>query len=599
MADTLDAVEGLWLASLENNCEIFLWAAHYADQCAGDGLRPNGSGRVLPGTERSVQLGGVGTPRVAEFAASAFGARLRMGTLGGKAMIADALDTRHRLPACWARVQAYEARVPWVRYVARRTRELSVEAAAMIDAEMAESADGRVPWSRFCAKFEGLLVAADPDAAVARERARREEVFARTTRGSEHGIKGFYLRGPAALVIRLDATVTFLAEALKALGDRDDEDHRRVKALAILANPMQAVELLAAFAAHRTRTGEPADPDGGIPDDELPFDHDADGTAGGTAGAGDGPDDRDPDRDADPAAGGDVRVADGGDPDKADAPEVDGSDDEATDAVTGAAASDAGGPGVPVPRAFRLTDLPGWLARACDPESRWRLDWPRLLPRVHLFIHIAKETLDPAPAPHGENDKGGRGETRGGVARWEGEGPITREYLREQLAPYHDFTHHPGPRPRRPGTRRRLRIPRRHRQAVRLRTPADCFPFAANLDPVDLDHTRAYQHTPEPGQQQPPPGQSRMDNYSPLGRFHHRVKTHGHWQVRQPFAGIYVWRDPFGAYYLVDHTGTRKTSPPRRTPPTRPTAQKRRDAKPLVVAIHHTDTIVELDFDAA
>ena len=238
-----------------------------------------------------------------------------------------------------------------------------------------------------------------------------------------------------------------------------------------------------------------------------------------------------------------------------------------------------------MPRAFRPTELPGWLARACDPDSRWRLDWPRLLPRVHLFVHIAKETLDQA---------------HGGVVRWEGEGPITREYVREQLAPYHDFTitgvlDLAGQEPV-----DAYEIPHRHRQAVRLRTPADCFPFAANLDPVDLDHTRAYQHTPEPGQQQPPPGQSRMDNYSPLGRFHHRVKTHGHWQVQQPFDGIYVWRDPYGAYYLVDHTGTRRTSPPPRTParPRRRTETPLR-TKPLVITIVHTDTIVELDFDAA
>ena len=59
-------------------------------------------------------------------------------------------------------MQAFEARVPWVRYVARRSRELSVQAAGMIDAEMAELVDGRVPWSRFCAKLEGLVVAAGP-----------------------------------------------------------------------------------------------------------------------------------------------------------------------------------------------------------------------------------------------------------------------------------------------------------------------------------------------------------------------------------------------------------------------------------------------------
>ena len=60
-----------------------------------------------------------------------------------------------------------------------------------------------------------------------------------------------------------------------------------------------------------------------------------------------------------------------------------------------------------------------------------------------------------------------------------------------------------------------------------------------------------------------------MGNYGPLGRFHHRVKTHGHWTVRQPFDGIYVWRDPSGEFHLVDHTGTRKVTdgslPTRRT----------------------------------
>ena len=32
--------------------------------------------------------------------------------------------------------------------------------------------------------------------------------------------------------------------------------------------------------------------------------------------------------------------------------------------------------------------------------------------------------------------------------------------------------------------------------------------------------------------------------------FHHRIKTHGHWQVQQPFPGVYLWRDPHGATYL-------------------------------------------------
>jgi hypothetical protein len=39
---------------------------------------------------------------------------------------------------------------------------------------------------------------------------------------------------------------------------------------------------------------------------------------------------------------------------------------------------------------------------------------------------------------------------------------------------------------------------------------------------------------------------------------HHRIKTHTAWRVEQPYPGVYVWRDPYGVHYLVDHTGTRR-----------------------------------------
>ena len=52
--------------------------------------------------------------------------------------------------------------------------------------------------------------------------------------------------------------------------------------------------------------------------------------------------------------------------------------------------------------------------------------------------------------------------------------------------------------------------------------------------------------------------------------FHHRIKTHGGWAVRQPFPGIYLWRDPHGATYLVDHTGTRRIPPTRHRSPASP-----------------------------
>lgn len=86
-------------------------------------------------------------------------------------------------------------------------------------------------------------------------------------------------------------------------------------------------------------------------------------------------------------------------------------------------------------------------------------------------------------------------------------------------------------------------------------TPADTFPFASSLDPrhQQIDHTEEY----DPGAVTRA-GQSRIGNYGPMSTFHHRIKTHGTWDVQQPYPGIYIWRDPQGAYYLVDHTGTRR-----------------------------------------
>ena len=61
---------------------------------------------------------------------------------------------------------------------------------------------------------------------------------------------------------------------------------------------------------------------------------------------------------------------------------------------------------------------------------------------------------------------------------------------------------------------------------------------------------------------------------------HHRIKTHGDWQVQQPFPGIYLWRDPHGAFYLVDHTGTRRLR-------NRKSKRKQERPKPLAVELWH------------
>ena len=53
-----------------------------------------------------------------------------------------------------------------------------------------------------------------------------------------------------------------------------------------------------------------------------------------------------------------------------------------------------------------------------------------------------------------------------------------------------------------------------------------------------------------------PRGPTATGNAGHACRHHHRVKTHGDWQVRQPFPGIYLWRSPTGDIYAVDAGGT-------------------------------------------
>jgi hypothetical protein len=53
---------------------------------------------VVPGSERMVQPGGLGTPRVREFAVADVSARMHRSHDATRAFIADALDLRYRLP---------------------------------------------------------------------------------------------------------------------------------------------------------------------------------------------------------------------------------------------------------------------------------------------------------------------------------------------------------------------------------------------------------------------------------------------------------------------------------------------------------------------
>ena len=478
--------------------DIFVLAAHFADLYHVVAGRDGGL-RTAPGSERAIKVAGDGAPLVAEFAIAEMAAELGMTTWSARRLVGDALETRHRLPKLWARVLADEAPAWIASKVAQATRELTQGQAATVDKELAEYADGRLPWSRFAELLAARVVDACPEAAAERERVAAEQRFAKVGQSNDHGQKTLYVKTGAAEMTRIDATIAYLADGLRSLGDTDDEDRRRTKAVLLMANPTEAIALLQAL-----KTARPAVVTGANADD----------TTGDSA----------PDGPAGP-------------------------DDEG--AGTSPEGASAGA------EAFFTHFRPGSVPNCRCRGGGFELETHKLLPTVVLYLHLHAETL-----------------TRGnGVARWEGEGPITALYIRDFLGPHANFVVKPVIDPATMSPVDGYETPDRLREALHLRTPADVFPFAPNTArKKQADHTIAYRPPRDGG----PPWQTGLENLGAMTGYHHRVKTHAGWTLKQPFPGIYLWRGPHGSIFLVDNTGTRQLRRPRSTARVRGTPLEQR-----------------------
>lgn len=164
-----------------------------------------------------------------------------------------------------------------------------------------------------------------------------------------------------------------------------------------------------------------------------------------------------------------------------------------------------------------------------------------LRPRCTFYVHLHEATLLGAP----------------GVARVEGLGPVALEQLQALLArtelvvkPVIDLSD-------------RVRTtayehPESLKERVQLATAGDYWPFAVSTSrAVEYDHPIPYRDPAEGG----PPGQTGNHNSGPLGRRHHRWKTHAGYRSRQSGHGRYAWITPHGLGFLVDHRGTRRIDP--------------------------------------
>ena len=168
------------------------------------------------------------------------------------------------------------------------------------------------------------------------------------------------------------------------------------------------------------------------------------------------------------------------------------------------------------------------------------VDLSPLAPKAVLYVHLHQAAV------HGA----GRA---GGVARVEGLGPVTLTGLHALLARTHLVV--------KPVIDLSDRVrstayehPESLKERVHLTTGGDYWPYATSTSRnVDYDH-------PIPFRDTGPPGQTGTHNSGPLGRRHHRWKTHAGYRARQCGQGRYVWLTPHGLGMLVDHRGTRPIS---------------------------------------
>jgi hypothetical protein len=467
-AATLSLVSQAHRQLVEQECALVELAAHWADLHHPDSQPP--PAKPLPGAEQGRQLGGDGTPEVLEFAAAELGARMETSIGSARAMMADALDLRHRLPELWQLILTGRVASWRARKVAQATRHLSRDSAMQVDAAVAPSIVG-LPWGRFETLLTAKIIEADPRAAEEQAKIWEAERFVRTGRTGQSGLKLLIAKANAGDVIWFLATVNRIAEILRLQGDLDSADVRRSKAIGILAQPARALQLLWEFRNEQHPTAEPQQPD--EPIDNAPNPPFESSTAS-------------------PAA-------------------------EPPDESTG--------PGL-------IIQPPG-------------VDVRKLRPQVMLHIHLSHEALLAATA--------GADALGSGVGRLEGVGPVTLGHVRRFLADTGcDVRVQPVIDPEDTPPADSYEIPRRIREAMFMRMPASCFPYAAGSRRMELDHTKPYVPPARGG----PPGQTGVHNLGPMIRLEHRIKTHSRWQVRQPEPGVWIWRSPHHAYYMVTNAGT-------------------------------------------
>jgi hypothetical protein len=217
-------------------CRMLILAAAWADTHPKRDPKLNESGKPCPGGDRGRTFGADSNPEASEFCPIEFGALQATSTASAALLISDALDLRHRLPLIWHRVEAGEAAPSKARRVAQVTRQLSDQAASMVDRGIVEHM-ATLPWTRFLLVLSSLVIQAEPKAAEQRAQAAERDRFVRAAQANAAGLKLLIAQANAGDVLTFMAMENRIADILAADGDPDPVDVRRSKAIGILAQP--------------------------------------------------------------------------------------------------------------------------------------------------------------------------------------------------------------------------------------------------------------------------------------------------------------------------------------------------------------------------
>jgi hypothetical protein len=199
----------------------------------------------VPGGEREQCVGGEGTPKVQELALCELGIARGVHTLAARAMVADALDLRHRLPLTFAKVVALDADLWLARKVASMSRRVAADAIDVVDAAVADAIATQSP-GRVLTIAEAKIVEADLPAHQKQWAEERTKRYVGLGRTDAHGLKHLIARITAGDAQWIDAMLERVADILATRPEHTatSRDELRSIAMGWLARPAELLQLL-------------------------------------------------------------------------------------------------------------------------------------------------------------------------------------------------------------------------------------------------------------------------------------------------------------------------------------------------------------------